>query len=94
MVPVPNHIEQEINALDGQTAGAGIADAEFNLSRFVSYLPVHQSVSENFKTWQSQTSEIFLKNFEEVTYKEAEVYTFKRGLGSLWSKSFRRAFRV
>ena len=92
MVPVPNHIEQEINAWDGQRAGAGISDTEFNLSKFISYLPVHQNVSENFKTWQGQTSKIFLKNFEEVTCKEAEIYTFKRGRGSLLSKSFRRAF--
>ena len=92
MVPVPNHIEQEINAWDGQRAGAGISDTEFNLSRFISYLPVHQNVSANFKTWQGQTPQIFLKNFEEVTHKEAEIYTFKRGRGSLLSKSFRRAF--
>jgi uncharacterized protein (TIGR00661 family) len=92
MVPVPNHIEQEINALDGQRAGAGIADTAFNLTRFISYLPIHQNVSENFKSWQGQTSQIFLKNFEEVTRKEAEIYTFKRGRGSLLSKSFRRAF--
>lgn len=92
MVPVPNHIEQEINAWDGQRAGAGISDTEFNLSRFISYLPVHQNVSDNFKTWQGQTPQIFLKNFEEVTQKEAEIYTFKRGRGSLLSKSFRRAF--
>lgn len=91
MVPVPNHIEQEINAWDGQRAGAGISDTEFNLSRFISYLPNHQNVSENFKAWQGQTSQIFLKNFEEVTRKEAEIYTFKRGRGSMFSKSFRRA---
>ena len=92
MVPVPNHIEQEINAWDGQRAGAGISDTEFNLSRFISYLPVHQNVSEKFKVWQGQTDQIFLKNFEEVTRKEAEIYTFKRGRGSLLAKSFRRAF--
>ena len=92
MVPVPNHIEQEINAWDGQRAGAGISDTEFNLSRFISYLPVHQNVSENFKNWQNHTAQVFLKNFEEVTQKEAEIYTFKRGRGSLLPKSFRRAF--
>ena len=91
MVPVPNHIEQEINAWDGQRAGAGISDTEFNLSRFISYLPVHQNISENFKTWQGQTAQIFLKNFEEVTQKEVEIYTFKSGRGSLLAKSFRRA---
>lgn len=92
MVPVPNHIEQEINAWDGQRAGAGIADTAFDLSRFISYLPVHQNISENFKSWQGQTSELFLKNLEEVAQKEAEIYTFKSGRGNMLSKSFRRAF--
>ena len=92
MVPVPNHIEQQINAWDGQRAGAGIADTEFNFSRFIDYLPVHQNISDKFKVWQGQTDELFLKNFEEVTRKEAEIYTFKRGKGSMLSKYFRRAF--
>ncbi|MES2517340.1 MAG: glycosyltransferase family protein [Bacteroidota bacterium] len=92
MVPVPNHIEQAINALDGERAGAGIADSVFDLSRFIEYLPVHQNVSENFKAWQGQTSQIFLKNLEEVAQKEVEIYAmpksntnfpkfFRRGLG-------------
>ena len=92
MVPVPNHIEQQINAWDGQRAGAGIADSEFNFNRFISYLPVHQNVGENFKSWQGQTAQIFLKNFEEMTHKEVEIYTFKRGSGRFFSKYFRRAF--
>ena len=91
MVPVPNHIEQEINAWDGQRAGAGIADTAFDLSRFISYLPVHENISENFKSWQGQTSQLFLKNLEEVAQKEAQIYTFKRGNGNILSKSFRRA---
>ena len=91
MVPVPNHIEQQINAWDGQRAGAGIADAEFNFSKFINYLPVHQNVSENFKLWQGQTSKLFLKNFEEVTRKEVEIYTFRRGRRNILSKYFHKA---
>ncbi len=91
MVPVPNHIEQEINAWDGARAGAGIAETAFDLSRFISYLPVHQDISEDFKAWQGQTSQLFLKNLEEVAQKEAEIYTFKSRSGNILSKSFRRA---
>jgi uncharacterized protein (TIGR00661 family) len=91
MVPVPNHIEQAINALDGERAGAGIADIEFNLDRFIDYLPVHENVSERFKEWQGQAANIFLKNFEEVLQKETEIYSFKRGNGSIFFESFRRA---
>jgi uncharacterized protein (TIGR00661 family) len=94
MVPVPNHIEQQINAWDGQRAGAGIADTKFDLSHFVDYLPLHQNVSEKFKIWQGDTSRLFLKNFEEVTRKEAEIYTFKRNDKNQLSKYFRRAFRM
>lgn len=92
MVPVPNHIEQEINAWDGARAGAGIAETAFDLSRFISYLPVHQNISENFKSWQGQTAQLFLKNLEEVAQKEAEVYTFKSRNRNILGKSFRRAF--
>lgn len=91
MVPVPNHIEQEINAWDGARAGAGIAETAFDLNRFISYLPVHQDISGDFKAWQGQASQLFLKNLEEVAQKEAEIYTFKSRSGNILSKSFRRA---
>jgi uncharacterized protein (TIGR00661 family) len=92
MVPVPNHIEQEINALDGQRAGAGIADTEFNLSRFISYLPVHQNVSGNFKAWEGDTKRLLLKNLEELAQKEMEVYTFRRDGRNHLLRYFRKAF--
>ena len=78
MVPVPNHIEQQINALDGERAGAGIADTTFNFSRFIEYVPIHQSISHTFQAWQAQTAQVFLKNLEEVTQKKVEIYTFRR----------------
>jgi uncharacterized protein (TIGR00661 family) len=77
MVPVPNHIEQEINALDGQRAGAGIADSSFNLSRFMEYLPVHKSVHETFKNWQAQTPTIFLNELEMLVSSKQQIFTFK-----------------
>ncbi|MCU0471212.1 MAG: glycosyl transferase [Arcicella sp.] len=92
MVPVPNHIEQQINALDGERAGAGIADRIFDLSRFIQYLPVHQNVSENFKAWQSQTSRLFLQSLEEVANQnKTQIYTFKN-TDNQWLGYFRRTF--
>jgi uncharacterized protein (TIGR00661 family) len=92
MVPVPNHIEQQINALDGERAGAGIADSIFDLSRFIQYLPVHQNVSENFKAWQSQTSRLFLQSLEEVANQnKTQIYTFKN-TDNQWLGYFRRTF--
>lgn len=77
MVPVPNHIEQAINALDGERAGAGIADTSFNLSRFMEYLPVHKSVHETFKNWQAQTPHIFLNELEKLASPKQQIFTFK-----------------
>jgi uncharacterized protein (TIGR00661 family) len=95
MVPVPNHIEQQINALDGERAGAGIAETMFNLNRFIEYLPVHKNISEPFRHWQRQAGQIFLKNLEDLAKKEAEIYTFKNEGFSIFKsfkKSIQRAF--
>lgn len=75
MVPVPNHIEQEINAWDAQRAGAGIANTSFDFSKFLDYLPRHQSVHEQFEDWQSQTNSLFLDYLETLTQPQAEIYT-------------------
>ncbi|MEA5457428.1 glycosyltransferase family protein [Arcicella sp. LKC2W] len=92
MVPVPNHIEQQINALDGERAGAGIADTVFNFNRFIEYLPVHENTSENFKNWQGQTSQLFLRHLEEVAQEKMEVYTFKKESNN-FGKYFQRGLK-
>lgn len=88
MVPVPNHIEQQINALDGERAGAGISATTFDFDRFIEYLPTHTSISESFQAWQGQTAAIFLKTLEELAQKEVEIYTFRRT--SQLARYFRR----
>ncbi len=77
MVPVPNHIEQAINALDGSRAGAGIADDHFNFDRFLAYLPQHQSVQESFVAWQNQSDTLFVKHLESLIQPTTEVFTLK-----------------
>jgi len=55
MVPVPNHIEQMINAYDGELSGAGIAARTFDLDVFKGYLPQHPEGAEQFQAWCGQS---------------------------------------
>jgi uncharacterized protein (TIGR00661 family) len=56
MVPVPNHIEQMINAHDGELSGAGVKASNFNLDIFHAYLPNHTSVQSNYQYWVHQAN--------------------------------------
>jgi len=49
LVPVENHVEQQVNALDAEQFGIGIAEKSFNLDRLVE-LPDHLPV-EKFRNW-------------------------------------------
>jgi uncharacterized protein (TIGR00661 family) len=49
MVPVQNHPEQTVNALDAQLAGLGMHDTGFRLSRLLQ--PMDRKVSLDFKQW-------------------------------------------
>jgi hypothetical protein len=56
MVPVPNHIEQMINAYDGEISGAGIAAKSFDLEIFKDYL-IHNRLENNeYEVWAQKTS--------------------------------------
>jgi hypothetical protein len=56
MVPVPNHIEQMINAHDGELSGAGVQARSFDLSIYKDYLPKHASVQSTFQHWVTQAN--------------------------------------
>jgi uncharacterized protein (TIGR00661 family) len=56
MVPVPNHIEQMINAYDGELSGAGVRAGSFDLNVFNDYLPHHKLVQERYQYWVSQAN--------------------------------------
>ena len=66
MVPVRNHIEQKINAFDGQRAGAGIASKNFKLNKFLKYLPNHIDASTDFQLWENNAEDLFLQNINQV----------------------------
>jgi len=64
MVPVPNHYEQECNALDGVISGAGVTSKTFNLSVLLDYLPHHVDQSVKFRNWYHRGNAMFLNNIE------------------------------
>ena len=49
LVPVENHVEQQVNAIDAQQFGLGVAEKSFNLDR-LRELPDRLPV-ENFRAW-------------------------------------------
>jgi uncharacterized protein (TIGR00661 family) len=66
MVPVEGHFEQLCNGLDATRAGVGIYDKKFEIGKFMSWLPSHQSKSDAFRKWENKAEELFIKNFNEV----------------------------
>ena len=73
MVPVPNHIEQMINAFDGERAGAGFAAENFDLDLMAEYLPHHESVETQFHWWCAKARNLFLSHLEELVASRASA---------------------
>jgi uncharacterized protein (TIGR00661 family) len=66
MVPVEGHFEQLCNGLDAMRAGVGIYDKKFEIGKFMSWLPSHQSKSDLFRKWENMAESLFMKHFNEV----------------------------
>lgn len=103
MVPVRNHIEQKINAFDGQRAGAGLASNKFKINKFIKYLPQYTDVSNSFQSWENKAEDLFLLNIEQVLegFKiKSNSYTFtkinqqKHTIKSLISSYFGRKWQA
>lgn len=73
MVPVPNHFEQLCNAHDAQRFGAGIAQQEFNLDKFMDYIQHHKSPGQQFRSWLEESREKII----------TEIDAFEAGLQSI-----------
>jgi uncharacterized protein (TIGR00661 family) len=67
LVPVENHIEQEINAIDARRAGIGIADTSFNLDRLAE-LPDRLPTSA-FHAWLNRADSLLLQTLERAVSK-------------------------
>ena len=57
LVPVENHVEQQVNALDAVQAGLGVTDNTFNLDRLAE-LPASLPTGK-FRGWMQRTEKIF-----------------------------------
>ena len=77
MVPVPNHFEQECNALDGVISGAGVRCKTFDLSVLLEYLPKHQDQSEKFRKWYQSGEAMLIHEIEGLNRKSNSFIHFK-----------------
>jgi hypothetical protein len=81
MVPVPNHIEQMINAYDGELSGAGISAQTFDLDVFKGYLPEHPERAEAFQAWCGQSRYLMSRHLSDLLHteeaKESEIFRGK-----------------
>jgi len=94
MVPVPNHIEQMINAYDGELSGAGIGASTFDLSIFKNYLPSHVSVQEQYQEWVSQSQRLMAGHLTDLIAQPVYVTNFSQNQGrGLSGMLGRRRFR-
>ncbi len=67
LVPVENHVEQQINALDAEQFGIGLAEKSFNLDRLAE-LPDSLPV-EKFRAWVASAPEKLFAAIAQATTK-------------------------
>ena len=66
MVPIKNHVEQRINAFDGQRAGAGIYSKNFKIGKFLKYTYEHIDISTRFGHWESHAEKLIIANINQT----------------------------
>ncbi|MBC8095604.1 MAG: glycosyltransferase, partial [Akkermansiaceae bacterium] len=71
LMPVENHVEQQINALDAARIGFGVRDRSFNLDRLAE-LPEKLS-NEKYRAWVSRADSIFLRTLERAVHVSGEA---------------------
>ena len=67
LMPVENHIEQEINAIDATRMGIGVADTRFNLDRLAE-LPDHLDNAE-YRAWLNRADSVLLQTLDRAVGK-------------------------
>ncbi len=63
---IPAHIEQEINAKDAQSVGAGIISKEFNIAKLSKYIPTHKRGNKEFRKWVESAEIRLLKELKNI----------------------------
>ena len=76
LMPVENHVEQEMNALDATRIGWGVSDTSFNLDR-LSELPDRLD-NDKFRAWIQRGDSILLKAIDRAVWgtvpEEGELF--------------------
>jgi uncharacterized protein (TIGR00661 family) len=73
MMPTKNQIEQQCNAVDASRVGAGIWGNDFNLDRFLEYIPTHHADPAEFRKWVHSAEDIFIGIFEDLMGSWARI---------------------
>jgi uncharacterized protein (TIGR00661 family) len=66
MMPTHRQIEQHCNALDASLSGAGIWGCDFDLERFLDYLPRHPKDSAQFREWVDSGESLYAELFHAL----------------------------
>lgn len=66
MMPAGRQMEQHCNALDASFSGAGIWGCDFDLERFLDYLPRHAGNAAAFRDWVDSGETVYLALFQAV----------------------------
>jgi uncharacterized protein (TIGR00661 family) len=64
LVPVENHIEQQVNAIDAVKAGLGVADRSFNFDRLIELPP--RLDTAKYHAWLNRAESILLATLERA----------------------------
>jgi uncharacterized protein (TIGR00661 family) len=73
LVPVENHVEQQVNAVDAVKAGLGVANTSFNLDRLAE-LPERLD-TERFHAWLNRAEPIILATLERAVQEAKATQT-------------------
>lgn len=71
LMPVKNHIEQEVNAVDATRMGVAVADTHFNLDRLQELPPRLDNTV--YRAWVQRASSIVLETLEYAAAKKEET---------------------
>jgi uncharacterized protein (TIGR00661 family) len=66
MMPAGRQIEQHCNAIDASLSGAGIWGCDFDLERFLEYLPRHTGNAGEFRDWVDSGETLYPALFQRI----------------------------
>lgn len=83
MVPVPNHIEQKINAVEGERTGAGLASNHMNLDQLI-LLEKNFCINKKSEAWFIQTHYLLACHVNAILEKQVNlVHQSKENINDL-----------